>query len=553
MATTLGPDPAKMFSRDTTSSTTVVADGYGLTVTVSRGHLLVRDGLGRHRRERRLPRAQRIVRRIVILGHTGHLSLEAIRWCSDTGIAITELDTDGTLLLTAGCTSFDDPRLRRAQAAAATNPVGVDIARALLTTKLDGQSNVADFLGAATAATQIRRLAEELGHTNELPRLRSVEAHASNTYFAAWAAHANCRFAELHRDRVPDHWAHFSARTSPLKQGGSSPRMAADPINALLNYAYTLAEAECRLALQALGLDPGLGVVHTDKKNRDSLALDLLEPLRPVAEQHVLQLLTARFFTSDDFYETAQGSCRLLPPLTHLVAQALPDFAVAVAPLAEGIAHALAHSSPGPVPLRTPLSRSNYIATQTPRRRSTTRRPPGTTGVLPTCQTCGTQLYDRRRQLCTACWPVTRNAHAQLRNAASHAARATAIAEGHDPTQTTAARTKRRDSLLAAKAAEATWTANASVSPITERDLRERVLPALGAVSLTLMQQATGLANSSCSRIRRGLMTPHPRHWYALALLTEQVPTHRLTSGPPAHARVSVTGQPSVKTPVFSS
>ena len=130
--------------------------------------------------------------------------------------------------------------------------------------------------------------------------------------------------------------------------------------------------------------------------------------------------------------------------------------------------------------------------------------------------------FDDNRQLCTACWPVTRNAHAQLRNAATHAAWATAIAECRDPTQTTAARTKRRNSLLAAKAAEATWTANASVSPITDRDLRERVLPALGAVSLTLMQQVTGLSNSSCSRIRCGLMSPRPRHWQALADLAQK-------------------------------
>ncbi len=506
-------------TRDPQALNTLVLDGYGLSLAVSRGHLVLSDGLGQHRRERRLPRVQRTVRRIVILGHTGHLSLEAIRWCADTGIVLTQLDTDGRLLLTAGGAQFDDPRLRRAQAAAATSPVGVHIARALLSAKLHGQATVAESLDADPAATQIRRLAEQLGHTQNLPGLRGVEAQASNTYSAAWATHARCRFAERHRERVPEHWAHFSARTSPLKQGGSSPRMAADPINALLNYTYTLAEAECRLALQALGLDPGLGVVHTDKKNRDSLALDLLEPLRPVAEQHVLQILTARFFTTDDFHETPQGSCRLLPPLTHLVAQALPDFAVAVAPLAEGIAHALAHSSPGPVRLRTPLSRGNFTAAQTARR-STPRQVVGTGAVLPTCRTCGTQLYDHRRQLCTGCWPVTRNAHAQLRTAASHTARATAIAEGRDPTQTAAARTKRRVSLLAAKAAEAAWVSSGATCPVTEQQLHEVVLPALREVSLTDMQQATGLSNSSCSRIRRGLMTPHPRHWEALRMLT---------------------------------
>ncbi len=528
------------YSRDSANETVLVLDGFGLSITVSRGHLVLRDGIGQHRRERRLPRAQRTVRRIVILGHTGHLSLEAIRWCADTGIVLTQLDTDGRLLLTAGGAQFDDPRLRRAQAAAAANPVGVKIARALLTAKLHGQASVAESLDASPAATHIRLLAEQLGHTQDLAEVRGVEARASNTYFAAWAAHASCNFAERHRDRVPDHWGHFSARTSPLKQGGSSPRMAADPINALLNYTYTLAEAECRLALLALGLDPGLGVVHTDKKNRDSLALDLLEPLRPVAERHVLQLLTARFFTTDDFHETPQGSCRLLPPLTHLVAQALPDFAVAVAPLAEGIAHALAHSSPGPVLLRTPLSRGNYSAAQTPGSRSKSRRVPGSGAVLPTCRTCGTQLYDRRRQLCTACWPVTRNAHAQLRTAASHTARATAIAEGRDPTQTATARTKRRDSLLAAKAAEAAWVSNGATCPVTERQLHDVVLPALREVSLTDMQRATGLANSSCSRIRRGLMTPHPRHWEALADVAEQVTLNGAARRPNAPEAVDV-------------
>ena len=49
-------------------STGLVLDGYGLSVTVSRGHVLIRDGQGRHRRERRLPGPQRIVQRVISLG-----------------------------------------------------------------------------------------------------------------------------------------------------------------------------------------------------------------------------------------------------------------------------------------------------------------------------------------------------------------------------------------------------------------------------------------------------------------------------------------------------
>ena len=78
--------------------------------------------------------------------------------------------------------------------------------------------------------------------------------------------------------RVPDHWLMFGTRQSPLS---GSPRLAVNPPNAILNYLYAVLESEARLAAAALGLDPGLGMVHVDTKARDSLACDLMEPIRP--------------------------------------------------------------------------------------------------------------------------------------------------------------------------------------------------------------------------------------------------------------------------------
>jgi CRISPR/Cas system-associated endonuclease Cas1 len=78
--------------------------------------------------------------------------------------------------------------------------------------------------------------------------------------------------------RVPEHWRTFGTRRSPLS---SSPRSAANPANAMLNYLYTILESETRIAAAALGLDPGLGVLHVDRNNRDSMACDLMEPIRP--------------------------------------------------------------------------------------------------------------------------------------------------------------------------------------------------------------------------------------------------------------------------------
>ena len=90
-------------------------------------------------------------------------------------------------------------------------------------------------------------------------------------------------FPRKDHSRVPAHWRVFGTRVSPLT---GSPRLAANPANAILNYLYSLLESESRLAAAALGLDPGMGVLHVDtfflhQGARDSLACDLMEPVRP--------------------------------------------------------------------------------------------------------------------------------------------------------------------------------------------------------------------------------------------------------------------------------
>lgn len=201
-----------------------------------------------------------------------------------------------------------------------------------------------------------------------------------------------CRFAEHKANRIPEHWSIYATRGSPLHAGGRTPRKASDPINALLNYGYALAEIECRLAAITLGLDPGLGIVHTDQKNRDSLALDLLEPLRPVVERHTLRLLAARHFRANDFHETRDGNCRLLAPITHELAEQVPVYARALASHAETVAHLLARSRPGRIDLATPLSRANSSARQVRGQRTANRRrrphPVNTHRVRPRDPTC---------------------------------------------------------------------------------------------------------------------------------------------------------------------
>ncbi len=129
-----------LFSRDPHAPSVAVVDGYGLVIKVRRGQLVVEDGIGPHRRTRTYARAQRQLRRLVILGHTGFLTLEAIRWCADIGVTLLHLDGDQRLLTVHGAPGLNDPRLRRAQAAAATSPVGLAITQELKRPRFDAAS-----------------------------------------------------------------------------------------------------------------------------------------------------------------------------------------------------------------------------------------------------------------------------------------------------------------------------------------------------------------------------------------------------------------------------
>src|SRR4029077_70303 len=110
------------------------------------------------------------------------------------------------------------------------------------------------------------------------------------------------------------------------------------PANAILNYLYAILEAEARIAALAVGLDPLLGLLHADRSNRDSLACDLMEPIRPMVDQYVLGLLTTRPFTTQDVFELLDGQCRLLPPLTRELSETAGRWAQLVQPVAQEVA-----------------------------------------------------------------------------------------------------------------------------------------------------------------------------------------------------------------------
>lgn len=497
------------WARDPLNPSVLVLAGYGISLSVRRGHLMLKDGIGLERRERRLPRVQQQVTRIVILGQTGYVSIEAIRWCLESGVAIVHIDTRNRLAMLATSEGRDDARLRRAQALAAGSPVGFGAAQALIVAKVKGQADVLARHAIEQGALEGHVELAESAAT--LKNLSLAEAEAASRYFTAWANRAKLRFALDHAERVPSHWTGFVARSSLIHRSPGA-RDAADPINAMLNYGYALAEAECTIALRTLGLDPGMGVLHADKRARDSLALDLIEPARPVVDDLILQLLERRVFTSNDFVEDGRGGCRLTPILASELAGLMPEIARVVSAHAELLLAIFTGSGGGDFRARTPLTGANWHAAAG---RST--RTSEVHLTAPTaCVICGVLLNRPGRKHCTPCWEHRRKDLATARTVARTAKLAELRGEGRDPRGTARAATTRSATIKRIRAEQRAWTPTQEEKALDETWYDTVIAPGLSTLTNRAIQDTLGVSDGGASKIRRGIYRPHQRHWLAL-------------------------------------
>jgi CRISPR-associated endonuclease Cas1 len=312
--------------------------GYGITVHVDRGHLILRDGVGSERREARLPRVGHGLHRLVVIGADGFVSLAALRWLADQHAAFVLLERDGSVLATTGPVRPTDARLRRAQSLASTNGMALEISKELIRQKLAAQEQIArEKLNDSRAAQLISEHRAAIDDVQTIETLRLCESRAAYEYWSAWRK-IPITFPTRDVTRVPQHWQHFGARVSPLT---GSPRLAVSPPNAMLNYLYAILESEARLAAAALGLDPGIGVMHVDSPARDSLACDLMEPVRAQIDAYVLDWISREPIRREWFFEQRDGNCRLMASLAVRLSETAATWGRAVAPIAEWVARTL--------------------------------------------------------------------------------------------------------------------------------------------------------------------------------------------------------------------
>ena len=165
------------------------------------------------------------------------------------------------------------------------------------------------------ASSQMSESLPALLVENSLDGLRGLEGQTASVYFGV--------FDEL-----------ILNQRETFAFSGRSRRPPLDPANALLSFSYTLLANSCAGALESVGLDAYVGFLHRDRPGRTSLALDLMEELRPIfADRFVLTLINNRVIRPEHFDRQPSGAVwlndegrkiflsawqkRLAEPITH--------------------------------------------------------------------------------------------------------------------------------------------------------------------------------------------------------------------------------------------
>jgi CRISPR-associated endonuclease Cas1 len=481
--------------------------GYGISVRVNRGHLILEDGIADERREGRFPRVGHGLERLVVIGNDGMASLAALRWLADQNAAFVMLERDGSVLATTGPVRPSDAKLRRAQARADESGVALQIARGLIHHKLLGQEQVArDKLRDSAAADSIAEFREALRDAGTMDAVRLLESQAASVYWIAWQ-NVPVTFPRKDLPRVPDHWRTFGTRKSVLS---GSPRLAVNPANATLSYLYSILSAEASLAIAAMGLDPGLGYLHVDNSYRDSLAWDLIEPSRPKVDAFVFDWISGKALKREWFFEQRNGNCRLMADFASILSETAPMWRRAVAPYAEWLAHTLWSTLPD-------SERKKPPATRLTQRRNREAQggagmPPAPAALKPQsfCKICGTSIRSDRKY-CGSCAATFQSE--QIREAARSA--------GTVAAHSASAKALRSQSTRSHAVARASWDPSSLPDWLTPEAFIQRVQPLLANVTTSAIATALGVSWVYASHIRAGTKRPHPRHWVKLAEMAD--------------------------------
>lgn len=222
--------------------------------------------------------------------------------CAQRGISLSFCSPRGKFLARVTGESNGNVLLRRTQYRIADDPVqSCVLARNMIFGKIHNarwsiqrtrrdHSLRVDDARLDEVSEQLKDVLPQVLCQEDLDSLRGLEGAAATAYFGVFDQLILGNKAVFH----------FTTR---------SRRPPMDPVNALLSFAYSLLSHDCASALESVGLDSYVGFLHRDRPGRSSLALDLMEELRPcIADRFVLSCINNRIFQKSDFDYRENGA-----------------------------------------------------------------------------------------------------------------------------------------------------------------------------------------------------------------------------------------------------
>jgi CRISPR-associated endonuclease Cas1 len=257
---------------------------------------------------------------ILFDSHGEFLTGEAIRWCARYSINLLLPGGPGriiTMVESALETKTNtmtrmrdiDPMIIRAQCVVDPVKMSREIVRAKIEAGL--KFTVKDADARARIATEWRA---KLDAARTVPEIMIVESRAAAAY---WRCFQDAGLRERKNGNLPRSWMRFAQRGKGNAFFG--PKHATHPINAMLNYCYVVEAGRLAKALAAQGLALPIGYLHSDKKGRNSLVWDAIEPLRPSIDAKVFAFVGAHEFARHDFPQSGYNVHRLSRDVTQLL------------------------------------------------------------------------------------------------------------------------------------------------------------------------------------------------------------------------------------------
>lgn len=286
----------------------LLLSGFGISISVDKRKLIIHNKLSKEHFESYPHQISHDS--IIIDGHTGNITFEAIRWLMKHDISLTILNWNGNLL---GVTLPQSPKAGKLKIAQyrkyLDSTARYEIAVKIVNQKIDNTYNLLKELARYYDVLDVKQI-EKTFAAEEVNYKQNQDGKNSNNLLMMYEGRIATFYWDCLAKVFNKLYPSFNFKSRKNKSYSWNMN-ASDEVNALLNYGYAILESEVRKDINAEGLDPTIGFLHELDESKEPLVYDLQELFRWLIDLSVIQLLEEKKLKKSGFIVTENYHIRL--------------------------------------------------------------------------------------------------------------------------------------------------------------------------------------------------------------------------------------------------